>query len=242
MVSHSYLPSRRAQAFDVSIPVRKSPTRRNSYEKQSHQQRPHHRYLTSTPQHPFLSSTNTSTHTHHGMSRYSTLPEEDWQEGGMAIPLVPVSTAAAYFPPPSTTSTANPAFTNPRARTRRSGVMSTGADFGSARKRWSRRSVAFELDGATLSGADAPAAAERPLYETRKRKRWNNSIGSATTTVVGAVRESIASMGAETVPERRPASCIERDQEPAARTGKRRRFGRVLRGLAASFRGLGVMH
>lgn len=66
MVSHSYLPSRRAQAFDVSIPVRKSPTRRNSYEKQSHQQRPHHRYLTSTPQHPFLSSTNTSTHTHHG--------------------------------------------------------------------------------------------------------------------------------------------------------------------------------
>ncbi|KAI4166380.1 MAG: hypothetical protein LQ348_007821 [Seirophora lacunosa] len=162
----------------------------------------------------------------------------------MAIPLVPVSTAAAYFPPPPTTSTTNPAFTNPRAHTRRSGVMSTGADFGSARKRWSRRSVAFELDGATLSGADAPAAAaaERPLYETRKRKRWSNSIGSATTTVVGAVRESIASMGAETVPERRPASCIERDQEPAARTGKRRRFGRVLRGLAASFRGLGVMH
>ncbi|KAL9011410.1 MAG: hypothetical protein Q9173_003747, partial [Seirophora scorigena] len=171
------------------------------------------------------------------VSRYSTLPEEDWQEGGMAIPLVPVSTAAAYPLPPSTTSTANPTFSNPRARTRRSGVMSAGPDFGSARKRWSRRSVAFELDGATLSGADAPtaaaaaaAAAERPFYETRKRKRWSNSIGSATTTVVGAVRESIASMGAETVPERRPASCIERDQEPAARTGKRRRFGRVLRG------------
>ncbi|KAI4286727.1 MAG: hypothetical protein L6R35_004020, partial [Caloplaca aegaea] len=171
------------------------------------------------------------------ISRYSAVPEEDWEEGGAAIPLVPVSTPAfpsAPPPRPRPASTVNPAFTYPRARTRRSGIMSTGADFGpAAHNRWSRRSVAFDLDGATLNGVDLAAAADqRPLrYETRKRKRWSNSIGSATTTVVGAVRESIQSISAETMPERRPISCIERDQEePAARRGKRRRLGRVLRG------------
>lgn len=181
--------------------------------------------------------------------RYSTLSEEDWQDGGMAIPLVSLSTLPA---PPPRESIAGPDFTALHSRSsrvkRRSGIMSTGADFSnlnlsSRQHRWSILSATTDMEDPRLNGGDT--LTDLPRYQTRKRKRWSNSIGSATTTVVGAMRESVASIGSEMAAPV-PVSPIERDQQecPAGpgkrREGKRRRLGRVLKGLAASFRGLGA--
>ncbi|KAL8762098.1 MAG: hypothetical protein Q9184_001843 [Pyrenodesmia sp. 2 TL-2023] len=176
--------------------------------------------------------------------RYSTLSEEDWQDGGMAIPLVPLST----LPAPPRDSIAGPDFTALHSRprvTRRSGIMSTGADFNnlsSRQHRWSILSATADMGDPRLSNGDGDTLPDLPRYQTRKRKRWSNSIGSATTTVVGVVRESVVSMSSE-MAAAAPISPIERDQQECPdkrREGKRRRLGRVLRGLAASFRGLGA--
>ncbi|KAI4188467.1 MAG: hypothetical protein LQ346_005300 [Caloplaca aetnensis] len=176
--------------------------------------------------------------------RYSTLSEEDWQDGGMAIPLVSLSTLPA---PPPRESIAGPDFTALHSRSsrvkRRSGVMSTGADFNnlsSRQHRWSILSATADLEDPRLNGGDT--LTDLPRYQTRKRKRWSNSIGSATTTVVGAMRESVVSISSEMAGPA-PVSPIERDQQECPgkrREGKRRRLGRVLKGLAASFRGLGA--
>ncbi|KAI4125021.1 MAG: hypothetical protein LQ338_004511 [Usnochroma carphineum] len=169
------------------------------------------------------------------------LAEEDWQlDGGMAIPLVPVSVSSTRPP-----SIPGPDFTalssSPRAAGRRSGVMSTtGAELYplGTRRRWSRLSDFGDSD--VVGDVDA-AGGGRPRYQTRKRKRWSNSIGSTTTTIIGAVRESVMSIG--NAPAAAPVSAVlEEDQGSFGRPreGKRTRFGRVLRGLAASFRGLGA--
>ncbi|KAL8931156.1 MAG: hypothetical protein Q9211_007189, partial [Gyalolechia sp. 1 TL-2023] len=179
----------------------------------------------------------------------------DWEEGGMAIPLVQLPSAlpqrASIAGPDMTYTRPSSAYNRTRVR-RRSGIMSTaGADLDFAagnNQRWSRASDAFDFNRRTVLGGGMDGdGGNRPRVQQRKRKRWSNSIGSTTATVFENVRSSVVSTGNGTWHTHRVSVLprhIERDEEeitgPERRPGKRRRLTRVLRGLAASFRGLGA--
>ncbi|KAI4178262.1 MAG: hypothetical protein L6R41_008462, partial [Letrouitia leprolyta] len=117
--------------------------------------------------------------------------------------------------------------------------------------RWSRTSEIFDFGNRRTVAGGIPSEDDggaRPRVQQRKRKRWNNSIGSTTATVFENVRSSVVSTGnghsaggSNTQRVSVLPSHVERDEQevtgPERRPGKRRRLTRVLKGLAASFRG-----
>lgn len=175
----------------------------------------------------------------------------------MAIPLVQLPSTlpqrASIAGPDMTYTRASSTYARTRAR-RRSGIVSTtGADLdysaAGSDKRWSRRSDVFDFNRRTvLGGGMEEDGGNRPRVQQRKRKRWSNSIGSTTATVFENVRSSVVSTGANGNRNTHRVSVlpshVERDEEEVTgterRPGKRRRLTRVLKGLAASFRGLGA--
>ncbi|KAL8938874.1 MAG: hypothetical protein Q9216_003657 [Gyalolechia sp. 2 TL-2023] len=191
-------------------------------------------------------------------NRYSLLSGEDWEEGGMAIPLVQLPSTipqrASVAGPDMTYTRASSTYARSRAR-RRSGIVSTtGADLDYAAagstQRWSRTSDIFDFNNRRTvmgGGMEEQGGNNRPRVQQRKRKRWSNSIGSTTATVFENVRSSVVSTGNGIGNTHRVSvlpSHVERDEAeitgPERRPGKRRRLTRVLKGLAASFRGLGA--
>ncbi|KAL9602841.1 MAG: hypothetical protein Q9219_001536 [cf. Caloplaca sp. 3 TL-2023] len=180
------------------------------------------------------------------VNRYSMLSDDDWQEGGAAIPLVNVGSNA-----PPRSSVADPNVTlsyNPQGRTRRSGVMSWGMDWGprtEANKRFSGRfSQTFDYTH-SVAGGVRDDDASRPRTQLRKRKRWDNSIGSTTATVLEGVQSTVGGISGRMStrgPAQVPPTVAEADEQEGRgreRVGKRRRITRVLKGLAASLKGLG---
>lgn len=190
-------------------------------------------------------------------NRYSLLSGEDWEDGGAAIPLVQmpstipnqrVSIAGPNMRCDMTYTRASTTY----ARKRRSAV--TGSPDPALPRnstRWSRTSEIFDFGNRRTIAGGIPTAADdaRPRVQQRKRKRWNNSIGSTTATVFENVRSSVVSTGnghagGNTQRVSVLPSHVERDEQeitgPERRPGKRRRLTRVLKGLAASFRGLGA--
>ncbi|KAL8779458.1 MAG: hypothetical protein Q9194_001436 [Teloschistes cf. exilis] len=158
--------------------------------------------------------------------------EDDWCNGGMGIPLIALDSGLGS----STNETATH-ITPPR----------TGTGSSNRRSRWSIFSVG-SLHGSRGAGSDPFAdpvgdmgAVGSGAVQTRKRKRWSNSIGSATTTVVGGVRNSIARFTSDESAGSSDAAVCRGlygdgvEEERAQR--RKRRIKRLMRGAVESFAG-----
>ncbi|KAI4199881.1 MAG: hypothetical protein LQ350_004329 [Teloschistes chrysophthalmus] len=169
-------------------------------------------------------------------STYQKIPEsdeDDWCNRGIGIPLIAIDSGigssindiATHITPPRT----GTGSTNRRSRW---SIFSVGSVHGSG----SASSDPFVAGGAGVG------AVGNGGVQTRKRKRWSNSIGSATTTVVGGVRSSIAKFtsyestgsGGSGVRESRYEDGGEEEDRAQRR---KRRMKRLMRGALESFAG-----
>ncbi|KAL9585997.1 MAG: hypothetical protein Q9212_001184 [Teloschistes hypoglaucus] len=168
-------------------------------------------------------------------STYQTIPErdeDDWCDGDMGIPLVALDSGHGSSIN-ETTTRVTPPHTRTESSNRRSrwSIFSVGSSHGSG---------AVGNDPFADPGAGVNAAGSGGV-QTRKRKRWSNSVGSATTTVVGGVRSSIARLtkfesassgGTDAHPSR-----YEDGGEEERAQRRKRRFKRFMRGALESFAG-----
>ncbi|KAL8734247.1 MAG: hypothetical protein Q9181_003276 [Wetmoreana brouardii] len=143
---------------------------------------------------------------------FSALEEDDgWWDGAMGTPLVGVG-------PKLTADVDHEDATIGRSMYER--IRTTGGQ-----TRWSRFSEQGLNDGLF---ADTAAVPQSP--QICKRKRWSNSIGSATSSVMGNVRNSLSRFN--TVPVMSEADKEDDERNPGK--GKRRRLSRVLREVSKS--------
>ncbi|KAL8662142.1 MAG: hypothetical protein Q9202_004965 [Teloschistes flavicans] len=158
--------------------------------------------------------------------------EDDWCNGGMGVPLIAVDSGLG-----SSINEKVAQVTRPQ----------TGTGSSKRRSRWSILSIG-SMNG-NGGAANDPfvdpvanvGAVGNDAAQTRKRKRWSNSVGSATTTVVGGVRSSIARFtGYESAGSGNIGVSQSRfgDSDEEDRVQRRkRRIKRVMRGAMQSFAG-----
>ncbi|KAL8734584.1 MAG: hypothetical protein Q9166_001484 [cf. Caloplaca sp. 2 TL-2023] len=189
---------------------------------------------------PYLSSTASfSRPRSKRWSRYSQLSDiDEWH--GEAIPLVPLSPSS---PSNAISSGVEAMGSLPQSRKTRASHSDRSSWASLGGHRWSILSASR---ASTEDDDEAYQPRTQIRTQIRKRKRWSNSIGSATLSFVGSVRSSWTSFNSHSSSTssvsvgRDGERDVDDDQLGRQRgTGrKERRLSRVLRGVAMSFGGL----